>query len=150
MVAAPLTAEATLPQSTRGETAIASTVRTIWVTGPASSAAVAAVPGSAAIASSATDSRNGPPSTGIQRACAASTGSARPAAAAPRAGDSSRAHSPSCAIEAATRNSTAAAGHPAATASRSRTSPIRAASAPGELVSSPSGCHGGRTGEPGR
>ena len=45
MVAAPLTAEATLPHSTRGETAIASTARTIWVTGPASSAAVAAVPG---------------------------------------------------------------------------------------------------------
>ena len=113
MVAAPLTAEATLPHSTRGETAIASTARTIWVMGPASSAVgrgrtrLRRLP-----PSSARDSRNGPPRAGTQRACATSTGSARPAAAAPRAGDSSRAHSPSCAIEAATRNSTAAAGTP--------------------------------------
>jgi hypothetical protein len=75
--------------------------------------------------------------------------SAQPAAAAPRTGDSSRAHSPNWATEAATRNSTPSAGHPAAAASRARTSPIQAVSASGALISSPSGRQGGRGAEPG-
>lgn len=154
ITAAPLTAELTLPHSSLLETPMDAVSSTRERIGPSSSgtngARVSPValglpsPESALNAVSGSDRRNGPPRPGTHRAPMVSIGSGYPSTAEPRAGAISRAHRPSWASDAATRNSMDAGGRPAAAARLDLTSSILRASASLELVSVLSARHGSR------
>ena len=157
MKAAALTADATLPCRTLGDTDRAAVTRvrvrigplsTLWRSALANWPAAGRSPDPARSVPGS-DSGSGPPRTGCQHTSAGSMRGTFPRkTAVPRAGEISRAATPRWVADAATRNSTASGGRPAANAAR--TSAIRCCRSSGESSRVLSGRHGrsgsGRTG----